>query len=94
MPQMTKRWRTAAWILAVLAFISIAQRLVVRQYEPTTTGCSAAPYCFREVTFDPVTTLLIAALNAGIWFGIVYLVFLVVWSLRRLFSKMQDPTKQ
>lgn len=83
MPRMTKRWRNAALIMALLGFTAVALRLLVRQYAPTTTGCAAAPNCFRLVNADPVATLISAGVNAAIWFGAVYLVFLVVRAIRR-----------
>ena len=54
MPRMTKPWRNAAVILAVLGFIAFAYK-----------GAIVA-----------------ALLNALIWYGLVYLVFLVVRVVR------------
>ena len=55
MPKMTNRWRNAAVILAVLAFLAV-------------------------IYAGPV----VAVINAVIWFGVVYLVFLVVYGARKL----------
>ena len=55
MPKLTKRWRNAATLLAVLAFLA---------------AINAGP--------------LVAVVNAAIWFGVVYLVFLVVYGARKL----------
>ena len=52
---MTKSWRNAAAVLAVLAFVA---------------AIYAGPF--------------VAAINALLWFGVVYLVFLVVYGLRKM----------
>jgi hypothetical protein len=63
MPRMTKPWRNAAVVLAVLGFISVAR--------------------YAGGPGNPGAVITEALLNAAIWFGVVYLVFLIARFIRR-----------
>lgn len=77
--------------MAVLGFVSIAINLVTTQYVATTTGCVMAPNCFEKVEVAAAPTLILAALNAAIWFGIVYLIFLVFYGIRKVTGRGPKP---
>jgi hypothetical protein len=90
-PKLTKPWRYAAVVMAVLAFVLPAARLVTTQRE-WIPGCEwDMTYfpnpCMATVEYAPIPTLLVAALNAALWFGLVYLAFLVVYFIRRAIGR-------
>lgn len=81
MPKMTNRWRNAAVVMASLGFLAVVRfaRFVVS--DP---ACVPnAPNCIQH-TQIPVDVFVQAAVNAALWFGIVYLVYLVVYGVRKL----------
>lgn len=94
MTRMTPRWRNAALIMAALGFIAIAIKLITKQYvpiDPCRKLAAGFEICFAEVKLDPGPVLLSAALNAAIWFGVVYLVFIVSVLARRLLGSGDAP---
>ncbi len=89
MPKMTKRWRNAAIVMAIGGFVSFAIKLVTVQYIYVLgdTSCLEvlpdAAGCLVEVTYNPGPTLVLAAVGAATWFGIVYGLYLVFYGIRK-----------
>ena len=92
MPKMTKRWRNAAVLMAVLGFVAVSLRLLVPEKVLVAADSNCIPFfqslngrCLQwaAVQYNVPTLLVGAAINALVWFGVVYLVYLLVYGLRR-----------
>jgi hypothetical protein len=97
---MTKRWRYAATVLALLAFALACLRLLVPEQVlvPADSNCisfflSQSGECLQwvKVEYSVPGTLLRAAFGALILFGLVYLVYLLVYGLRRVIRGGSPP---
>ena len=87
MPPVSRRWRNACRAMAILGFLSIVELLVVPQYVYAPGTCAAVDPCFALIHYPLWPTLLNAAINALIWYGVVHVVFLVVAGTRAVVRK-------
>lgn len=101
MPKMTKPWRYVAIFMAVLAFAVISARLVIPEKVLVAADSNCIPFyqdfsgeCLQwaEAAYNVPGVLIMGALNALLWFGLVYLVFLLVYGIRKAFGRDSRST--